>query len=95
MDKKVGVGLVGSQFISSIHADALSRVSDAEILAVMSPTKGHAEKFAEKFNAKFLSVFLLRSRVQTCGKSAKPIETTVTVSNGMLKSRMNCFPHRL
>ena len=50
MDKKVGVGLVGSQFISSIHADALSRVSDAEILAVMSPTKGHAENFAKKFN---------------------------------------------
>lgn len=50
MDKKVGVGLIGSQFISSIHADALGRVSDAEILAVMSPTEGHARSFAEKFN---------------------------------------------
>lgn len=50
MDKKVGIGLVGSQFISSIHADALGRVADAEILAVMSPTEGNAKKFAEKFN---------------------------------------------
>ncbi|RIV43460.1 Gfo/Idh/MocA family protein [Flagellimonas pelagia] len=50
MDKKVGVGLIGSQFISSIHADALSRVADAEIIAVMSPTKGHAKSFAERFH---------------------------------------------
>ncbi|WP_108423848.1 Gfo/Idh/MocA family protein [Flagellimonas amoyensis] len=50
MDKKVGIGLVGSQFISSIHADALDRVADAEILAVMSPTKGNAKNFAKKFN---------------------------------------------
>ena len=46
MDKKVGVGLVGSQFISSIHAEALKTVSEAEIIAVMSPTKGNAKKFA-------------------------------------------------
>src|SRR3990167_4719945 len=50
MDKKVGVGLIGSQFISSIHAEALSRVRDAEVLAVMSPSEGHARKFAEKFH---------------------------------------------
>ncbi|WP_228238362.1 Gfo/Idh/MocA family protein [Allomuricauda sp. M10] len=50
MDKKVGVGLIGSQFISSIHADALSRVADAEIIAVMSPTKGNAKSFAERFH---------------------------------------------
>ena len=50
MEKKVGVGLIGSQFISSIHADALSRVADCEILAVMSPTKCHAKDFAKKFN---------------------------------------------
>ena len=48
MDKKVGVGLVGSQFISSIHAESLKTVSDAEIIAVMSPTKGNAKKFAAK-----------------------------------------------
>ena len=48
MDKKVGVGLVGSQFISSIHAESLKTVSEAEIIAVMSPTKGNAKKFATK-----------------------------------------------
>jgi predicted dehydrogenase len=49
MDKKVGVGLVGSQFISSIHAESLKTVSEAEIIAVMSPTKGNAKKFASKY----------------------------------------------
>ncbi len=48
MKKKVGVGLVGSQFISSIHAEALKTVSEAEIIAVMSPTKGNAKEFAAK-----------------------------------------------
>ena len=48
MNKKVGVGLVGSQFISSIHAEALKTVTDAEIIAVMSPTKGNAKGFAAK-----------------------------------------------
>jgi predicted dehydrogenase len=49
MDKKVGVGLVGSQFISSIHAESLKTVSEAELIAVMSPTKGNAKKFAAKY----------------------------------------------
>ncbi len=48
MKNKVGVGLIGSQFISSIHAEALKTVSDAEIIAVMSPTKGNAKEFAVK-----------------------------------------------
>ncbi len=48
MENKVGVGLVGSQFISSIHAESLKTVSDAEIIAVMSPTIGNAKKFASK-----------------------------------------------
>jgi predicted dehydrogenase len=48
MEKKVGVGLVGSQFISSIHAEALKSVSDAEIIAVMSPTPGNAKELAAK-----------------------------------------------
>lgn len=50
MDKKVGVGLIGSQFIASIHADSFQKIKDAELIAVMSPTEGHAEQFAEKFN---------------------------------------------
>ena len=48
MDKKVRIGLVGSQFISTIHAEALQHVADAEIVAVMSPTAGNAETFARQ-----------------------------------------------
>jgi len=48
MNKKVGIGLVGSQFVSSIHAEAIKTVHDAELVAVMSPTAGHAREFAQK-----------------------------------------------
>jgi predicted dehydrogenase len=44
----VGVGLVGSQFITTIHAEALRSVPQARVLAVMSPTAGHARDFASK-----------------------------------------------
>lgn len=50
MTKKVRVGLIGSQFISTIHAEALKMVAGAEVLAVMSPTDGHARDFARKFD---------------------------------------------
>jgi predicted dehydrogenase len=46
MRKKVRYGLVGSQFISTIHAESLRSVADAEVLAVMSPTPGNAARFA-------------------------------------------------
>jgi myo-inositol 2-dehydrogenase/D-chiro-inositol 1-dehydrogenase len=46
--KKVRVGLVGSQFISTIHAEALKRVPNAELSAVLSPTGTHARDFAAK-----------------------------------------------
>ncbi len=45
---KVGVGIIGSQFIASIHADALRTVPQAEVRAVASPNKDHARAFAEK-----------------------------------------------
>jgi len=48
MNSTVGIGIIGSQFISSIHVEALKNVADAQIIAVMSPTKGNAEKFAKK-----------------------------------------------
>lgn len=48
MSEKVGIGIVGSQFISSIHVEALKTVNDAKIIAVMSPTKGNAKAFAIK-----------------------------------------------
>ena len=44
--KKVRVGLIGSQFISSIHVEALRRVAGAEVAAVASPQ--HGREFAEK-----------------------------------------------
>ena len=44
----VRIGLVGSQFITTIHAEALRMVPHAEVLAVMSPTEGHARDFASK-----------------------------------------------
>jgi myo-inositol 2-dehydrogenase/D-chiro-inositol 1-dehydrogenase len=49
MGDRVRVGLVGSQFISAIHADALGQCPAAEIVAVASPTKAHAKEFAERF----------------------------------------------
>jgi predicted dehydrogenase len=48
MANKVRVGLIGSGFISAIHADALKRAPDAELFAVASPTTGKAEKFARQ-----------------------------------------------
>ncbi len=50
MNGKIGVGIIGSQFISTIHAEALRSVGDAEVVAVMSPTPGHARDFAKKYD---------------------------------------------
>jgi len=46
--RRVGVGLIGSQFITSIHAEALLACSQAEIRAVASPTPGNAGAFAQR-----------------------------------------------
>jgi predicted dehydrogenase len=42
----VRIGLIGSGFITSIHYDALHSVAGADVIAVASPTPGHAERFA-------------------------------------------------
>jgi len=42
----VGVALLGSGFVSSIHFDALRSAPGARVVAVASPTAGHAEQFA-------------------------------------------------
>lgn len=47
MGNVINVGLVGSQFVSTIHAKSFASVPDAEVLAVASPTPGHAEAFAK------------------------------------------------
>jgi predicted dehydrogenase len=49
MPRSVRVGLIGSQFISSLHAEALRACTAAELVAVASPTPGHAQAFAAKF----------------------------------------------
>ena len=49
MSAPVRVGLIGSQFISTIHARSLKHCAAAELFAVASPTPGHAEKFAREF----------------------------------------------
>ena len=43
----VKVGLIGSQFVSGIHAEAFKRVANAEVLAVASPTRAHVTAFAK------------------------------------------------
>jgi predicted dehydrogenase len=47
MQGRVRVGIVGSGFISSIHAEALQRCAAAETFAVASPTNDHSQRFAE------------------------------------------------
>jgi len=42
----VRVGLIGSGFITAIHHEALQSVARAEVVAVASPTPGHAQRFA-------------------------------------------------
>lgn len=46
---KVKVGIIGSQFEGEIHADSFKILPDeGEVVAVASPTPGHAEKLARR-----------------------------------------------
>jgi myo-inositol 2-dehydrogenase / D-chiro-inositol 1-dehydrogenase len=47
---QVGVGIIGSQFVSRIHAESLARVPAARIVAVASPTLDHVQAFARDFS---------------------------------------------
>ncbi len=49
MSKPVRVGIIGSQFISTIHADALRQCSGAELFAAASTNESHIKAFAEQF----------------------------------------------
>jgi myo-inositol 2-dehydrogenase / D-chiro-inositol 1-dehydrogenase len=54
--RPVGVGLIGSQFIASIHVEALRACSQADIRAVASPTAGNARAFSQRHGiAKYFS----------------------------------------
>jgi predicted dehydrogenase len=46
--KTVRVGLIGSQFIGTIHLESLRTVPGAEVVAVTSATEAHAKAFAER-----------------------------------------------
>src|SRR5205807_3274973 len=48
MIKTIRVGLVGSQFVSSIHCEALRTVAAADVIAVCSATEDHAQVFAKR-----------------------------------------------
>ncbi len=48
---RVKVGIIGSQFQAECHAEAFKAIeSEAEVVAVASPTPGNAEKLAKKYN---------------------------------------------
>ena len=47
--EKVKVAIVGSAFVSSLHAEAFREVPEAEIVAACSPRKDHVECFARKW----------------------------------------------
>jgi myo-inositol 2-dehydrogenase/D-chiro-inositol 1-dehydrogenase len=46
----VRVGIIGSQFISTIHAEALQRCPHVEIVAASSRTRQHVRDFAARFS---------------------------------------------
>jgi myo-inositol 2-dehydrogenase / D-chiro-inositol 1-dehydrogenase len=50
MERRVKVGIIGSQFQGDIHAAALGMVPDAaEVVAVASPTRAHAEALSARY----------------------------------------------
>ena len=50
MDKPIRVGIIGSQFISTIHADALRQCAAAELFAAASPNPERISAFAGRFD---------------------------------------------
>ena len=47
---KVKVGIIGSQFEADIHAASFQIMpEEAEVVAVASPTPGHAEELAKRY----------------------------------------------
>lgn len=50
MKPPVSVGLIGSKFVSTIHAESLRACAQARLTAVASPTPGNAERLARRFD---------------------------------------------
>ncbi|HJY25707.1 MAG TPA: Gfo/Idh/MocA family oxidoreductase [Actinomycetes bacterium] len=49
-DSKVKIGIVGSQFEADIHCASIAMGSAGEVAAIASPTPGHAEELAERYD---------------------------------------------
>jgi predicted dehydrogenase len=49
MSRSIRVGIVGSQFIASIHAESVRKCPIGELAMVASPTSANAEAFARRF----------------------------------------------
>jgi predicted dehydrogenase len=46
--KPTGIGLIGSQFIAELHAEAFKHVPNAKVVAAASPTQDHIAAFAAR-----------------------------------------------
>ena len=46
---KVRVGIIGSAFVSSLHAEAFQEVKEAQLVAACSSNKKRVEEFAGKW----------------------------------------------
>ncbi len=46
--RPIGIGIVGSKFMASVHCASLQRIRDVRVLAVASPTNDHAAQFAAR-----------------------------------------------
>ncbi|MGD9494929.1 MAG: Gfo/Idh/MocA family protein [Armatimonadota bacterium] len=46
---RLGVGMIGSQFVAQIHAESFARIPNAELVAVASPTEQHVREFAARY----------------------------------------------
>jgi myo-inositol 2-dehydrogenase / D-chiro-inositol 1-dehydrogenase len=49
MKDTVNVGIIGSQFVSSIHAESLKACAHARLVGAASPNVKHVQDFAQKF----------------------------------------------
>jgi len=47
--KQVGVGIIGSQFEATIHAESFKSVPNAKVVAAASPTEAHVKEFTKKY----------------------------------------------
>ncbi|NLY17945.1 MAG: Gfo/Idh/MocA family oxidoreductase [Clostridiaceae bacterium] len=53
--KKYGFGIIGTGMIGKLHANAISRIENAKLVAVFSKNYDNACKMAEKYNCKAFS----------------------------------------